>query len=66
MDTILGQWENTVVLPQVVGGYYINRSIINSFRAVVYHGENTRETLMHFVRRMDREIERKRIEFGLE
>ena len=63
---ILNQWENTIVLPQVVGGYYINRSIINSFRAVVYHGENTRETLMHFARRIDREIERKRIEFGLE
>lgn len=65
-DVIRSQWENSIKLPQVPGGYYVNRGLINAFRAVVYHDRNPRETLMRYTRDIDNEMERKRIEFGLE
>ena len=63
---IMAQWENSFKLPQVPGGYYVNRSLINAFRQVVYWDRNPRETLTRFNQDMNREIQRKRIEFGLE
>lgn len=60
------QWQNTFQLAQVPGGYYVDRNLTNAFRQVVFYGKNPRETLMNYNQKINREIERKRVEFGLE
>ena len=44
----------------------MSRNIDNAFKAVVYTGENYREALSYWNRQIDREITRKRQEFGLD
>ncbi len=63
---ILNQWSNMFELHQVPGGYYVDRNLTNAFRKVVFYGKNPRETLMNYNQQINREIERKRQEFGLE
>jgi len=59
------QWERVTDVPQVPGNYYINRNIMFAFRAVVLRYENEREVLNKYNKEINKEIERKRIEFGL-
>lgn len=60
------QWEQTMDIPQIPGGYYVQRSLTNAFRKVVYNWENEREVLNEYTKKIDEEIKRKRTEFGLE
>ncbi len=60
------QWENVTDVPQVPGNYYIQRNISFAFRAVVINYANVRETLNKYNKEINKEIRRKRIEFGLE
>ena len=53
-------------IPQIPGGYYVQRSLTNAFRKVVYNWENEREVLNEYTKKIDEEIKRKRTEFGLE
>lgn len=64
-ESLKRQWERVIEVPQVPGNYYIFRNISFAFRAVVYNHDNERETLNRYNRRINKEIERKRIEFGL-
>ncbi|MCR5557851.1 MAG: extracellular solute-binding protein [Butyrivibrio sp.] len=52
-------------LPQVPGGYFTERHIKNAFYTVYNNNEDPRETLQDYVKQINYEIERKRLEFGL-
>ncbi|NMB20465.1 MAG: extracellular solute-binding protein [Firmicutes bacterium] len=60
------QWEWVEGIPPVLGGYYITRQFDWLFRAVVLHNEPVRESVIDYSREINREITRKREEFGLE
>ena len=65
-QVIKNQWENTFTVPQVPGGYYVTRNLINAFRKVVYKSNNPRETIISYNKNIVNEMERKRKEFGLD
>jgi preprotein translocase subunit SecA len=52
--------------PEVPGGYYVQRHLINAIRRVVNENLDTRETLLDFNIVINRELINKRREFGLE
>lgn len=56
-------WSRAV--PEVPGGYYTSRYVVNAFRLVVVSGENYRETMLDYVKEINLEIERKRQELEL-
>lgn len=60
------QWRMVRPLENVPGSYYIDRSLTNAFRRVVYYYDNPRETLMRYNEDMNLELTRKRIEYGLD
>ena len=65
-DNLNAQWEWVEGTPPVLGGYYITRQFDWLFRAVVLQNEPIRESVLDYSREINREITRKRIEFGLE
>jgi ABC-type glycerol-3-phosphate transport system substrate-binding protein len=56
----------TVGTPEVPGGYFVNRHIINAARRILNEGEDTRETLLDYTITINDELIKKRKEFGLE
>jgi len=64
-DKLVEQWSSVWDTPQIPGNYYVTRSLSNAFRKVVYSFENSREVLFEYNEDINREIERKRNEFGL-
>ncbi len=62
---LLDQWEQTIGVPEVAGGYYTGRNLENAFRYVVNNNENPRQTLSDYILTINSEIDRKREEFGL-
>lgn len=64
-DMLLTQWENTMGVPEVPGGYYTARGIEFAFRDVLNTGVNPRESLRSYVNSINEEIKIKRNEFGL-
>ena len=58
------QW--TVGVPEVPGGYFINRHITNAARRILNEGMDTRETLLDYTLTINDELIKKRKEFGLE
>jgi ABC-type glycerol-3-phosphate transport system substrate-binding protein len=65
-DKLTAQWGSVWDIPQIPGNYYLTRSLSNAFRKVVYNYENPREVLFKYNQDINREIERKRTEFGLD
>lgn len=63
---LMEQWKQVREIPEIPGGYYTARNIDNAFRQVVFSGENEREALYYWGGDTDKEILRKRLEFGLE
>ena len=51
--------------PELVGGYYVSRSIVNAFRNVTNNYTNPREMLFYYNDQINDEIWRKRIEYNL-
>ena len=64
--TIQAQWGDVAFLPQVPGGYYVDRNLTNAFRRTVFYSRNYREALLEYNREINLEITRKRREFGLD
>lgn len=64
-QALLAQWEVTVGVPEVPGGYYTGRNLENAFRQVVNGNLNPRDTLESKITLINRELDRKRKEFGL-
>ena len=65
-EVLLAQREWIVGTPEVPGGYYTSRHIVNAVRRVINMNEDPRETLLDYTRDINEEIKKKRIEFGLE
>jgi hypothetical protein len=63
---LLGQWKTIDFVELTPVSYYMGRNIMNAFRRVVFKRANARETLNHYNREIDREIARKRAQFGLQ
>lgn len=59
------QWKYLKEIPVVPGSYYISRHLDNAFREVVMLGELPREAIEKYTREINKEISRKREEFGL-
>ncbi|MBQ7935690.1 MAG: extracellular solute-binding protein, partial [Clostridia bacterium] len=51
--------------PELVGGYYVSRNIINAFRNVTNNLTNPREKLIYYNEQINDEIWRKRSEYNL-
>ncbi len=62
---IKAQREWTRETPELVGGYYVSRNIINAFRNVVNNSANPREKLFYYNNEINDEIWRKRSEYHL-
>ena len=60
------QWDSMFLLEQVPGGYFVDRNLTNAFRNVVFKNANARQTLVEYDKVINKEIRRKRKEFGLE
>ena len=60
------QWQYVREIPVIPGGYYISRHLENAWKEVVFNGEIPRDILNKYVREINKEITKKRIEFGLE
>ena len=62
---LMEQWNETVGVPEVAGGYYTGRNLENAFREVVNNNYNPRQILSDYILTINSEIDRKREEFGL-
>ncbi len=51
---------------EIAGGYYTGRNITNAVRKVINESVDPRETILDYARLIDREIQKKRLEFGLD
>ena len=65
-QSILAAWEHVTDYAKIPGDYYITRMVNNAFRAVVYKNENPREAMLRYSTEMDKEIQRKRVEYNVE
>lgn len=64
-EVLMEQWNETVGVPEVAGGYYTGRNLENAFRQVVNKNLNPRQVLSDYIVTINSEIDRKREEFGL-
>ena len=65
IETLSEQWDWTVGIREVPGGYYTGRHITNAIRKVVNDKDDTRETIIDYSITINDEITKKRNEFGL-
>ena len=65
IETLNKQWENTVGIREVPGGYFTGRHISNAIRKVLNEKTDARETIIDYSVIINDEIKKKRIEFGL-
>lgn len=63
---LLTQWNEVKGIPQIPASYYVSRNLYNAFRNVTLNNSNPREILYKYNQEINREIERKRVEFGLD
>jgi ABC-type glycerol-3-phosphate transport system substrate-binding protein len=66
IDAVLEQWEWFREREVVLGGYYTTRHIANMWNEIVLNGKITREAVEEGVREINRELRKKREEFGLD
>lgn len=65
INSILEQWNWFKEREIVLGGYYTTRMVANIWNEVVLNGKNQREAIEDGVLGIDKEINKKREEFGL-
>ncbi len=63
---LVAQLENTKGIPAVPGSYMTSRMVTYAFDDVVANNANARETLYLNVKAIDKELTKKRAEFGIE
>nr|WP_186324731.1 extracellular solute-binding protein [Paenibacillus bovis] len=66
LDAVLEQWEWFREREVVVGGYFTTRHIANMWNEIVLNGKMVREAVEEGVREINKELRKKREEFGLE
>ncbi|MBO4680034.1 MAG: extracellular solute-binding protein [Lachnospiraceae bacterium] len=59
------QWDQTVGIREVPGGYYTGRHISTAIRKCINEKDDSRETIIDYAVKIDEEIIKKRKEFGL-
>lgn len=64
-ELLMEQWQWVEDVPIVPGDYYVSRNLANAFRRVVYYRETPREVLGRYNAIINKEILRKRKEYGL-
>lgn len=64
-EAIMEQREWVREIPELVGGYYVGRNLINAFRNVTNNHANPREKLFYYNEQINDEIWRKRSEYHL-
>lgn len=65
IEVLLAQWEQTVGIREVPGGYYTGRHITNAIRKVINDKDDPRETIIDYAITINEELAKKRNEFGL-
>lgn len=65
IEILSEQWEQTVGIREVPGGYYTGRHISNAIRKVLNVQDDPRETILDYAITIDEEIDKKRTEFGM-
>lgn len=65
IEVLLAQWQQTVGIREVPGGYYTGRHITNAIRKVINDKDDPRETIIDYSITINEELTKKRIEFGL-
>lgn len=63
-QTILEQWEWMREIPRVPGWYMLERELSNSWNDIVLNAKNTRAVIEDAVTVINKELQRKLIEFG--
>ncbi|AWV35558.1 hypothetical protein CD191_24605 [Paenibacillus odorifer] len=66
IDAIMEQWEWFKEREVVLGGYYTTRHIANIWNEIVLNGKFPREAMEQGVREINKELSKKREEFGIE
>ena len=62
-DQIREQRSYVREIPELIGGYYVGRNLINAFRNVTNNHSNPREKLFYYNEQINDEIWRKRSEY---
>ncbi len=65
LELLQDQWKNVREIPEMPGAYYIARNLNNAFRAAVFSDEVPRDMLRQWNDEINREITRKRRDYGL-
>ena len=65
IEVLNRQWDYTVGIREVPGGYFTGRHISNAIRKVINEKVDSREAIIDYSILIDEEIEKKRIEFGM-
>lgn len=66
IEVLKEQRECTIGIPEIAGGYYTSRHVSNAVRKIVNQHEDPREAVLDYAITINKEIEKKRIEFGLD
>jgi ABC-type glycerol-3-phosphate transport system substrate-binding protein len=66
LNVLRAQWEKTIGIPEVPGGYFLGRHLDNALRRVINTGANPRDTLYEYANIVHNEITTKRREFNLD
>lgn len=66
IGVLMEQWQSTVGIREVPGGYYTGRYITNALRKVINDKDDPRETILDYSITIDEEITKKRKEFGMQ
>lgn len=65
IEVLEEQWNQTVGIREVPGGYYTGRHLSNAVRKVITDKTDPRETILDYSITIDGEIAKKRAEFGM-
>ncbi len=65
IEILSAQWEQTVGIREVPGGYFTGRHITNAIRKVINEKIDSRETIIDYAVTINDELKKKRVEFGL-
>lgn len=65
IEVLGAQWDQTVGIREVPGGYFTGRHIANAVRKCINEKADTRETIIDYSIKIDEEITKKRNEFGM-
>ncbi|SEL25219.1 ABC-type glycerol-3-phosphate transport system, substrate-binding protein [Butyrivibrio sp. ob235] len=65
IEVLDDQWDQTVGIREVPGGYFTGRHISNAIRKVINEKVDSRETIIDYSILIDEEIVKKRKEFGM-